>query len=204
MSNILTNTSSLQAILEALQNKAAGGGNSEPNLPILTNEGSASDMLFGKQLIDSDGNIVTGTFSLDKELNTQDGLIAQIQAAIDSLPEVGNGSSGDSGGTIETCTITVETDKSSSKLGVRMVDGLPVPIYQEESNRDMTWEAPCGSIVAVAYPFGDNNICVNATYLGHDDGTYVPSFIMGSLLPVHLFRIDAKAGEAAKIQMYDI
>lgn len=55
MSKLLTNTTDLQEVLQALQNKAAGTA-----LPELTNEGSASDLLSGKQLIDSDGNIVTG------------------------------------------------------------------------------------------------------------------------------------------------
>lgn len=38
-------------------------------LPELTNEGSASDLLSGKQLIDGEGGVVTGTFSIDSELN---------------------------------------------------------------------------------------------------------------------------------------
>ena len=96
MSNILTNTSSLQAILEALQNKAAGDGNSESNLPILTNEGSASDMLYGKQLINSDGNIITGT------IETFDGSYE---------------CSGESGGGIETCTLTVRDYLTQLQIG---------------------------------------------------------------------------------------
>ena len=59
MSNILNNTTSLQEVLEALQNKAVGG----IELPELTNEGTAADLLSGKQLIDGEGNIVTGTIT---------------------------------------------------------------------------------------------------------------------------------------------
>lgn len=52
------------------------------SLPSLSNEGSASDLLSGKELIDGEGNVVTGTFTIDSELNTQDSLIAQIQTAL--------------------------------------------------------------------------------------------------------------------------
>lgn len=56
-------------------------------LPQLTNEGSAGDLLSGKELIDGDGNVVTGSFTLESEITTQDNLIAQIQSAVDSLPD---------------------------------------------------------------------------------------------------------------------
>lgn len=53
-------------------------------LPELTNEGSAADLLLGKELINSDGDVVEGTFSIDSELTTQDNLIAQIQTVLQS------------------------------------------------------------------------------------------------------------------------
>lgn len=52
-------------------------------LPELTNEGVASDLMANKELIDSEGNKVTGTFTIDTELNTQDDLISQIQTALE-------------------------------------------------------------------------------------------------------------------------
>lgn len=60
----------------------------EVTLPELTNEGVADDLVSGKQLIDSDGNVVAGTFSLDSELSTQDDLIAQIQTALQDKTSV--------------------------------------------------------------------------------------------------------------------
>lgn len=48
----------IQQIKTALEGKAGGGGTV---LPTLTNPGSASDLREGKQLIDADGNVVTGT-----------------------------------------------------------------------------------------------------------------------------------------------
>lgn len=46
----------------------------------------AGDILQGETAY-ADGQKITGTFSIDSELTTQDNLIAQIQNAVDSLPE---------------------------------------------------------------------------------------------------------------------
>lgn len=50
-------------------------------LPELTNEGSASDLLSGKELIDSDGNIVTGTIETKNSSNlTANGATVTVPA----------------------------------------------------------------------------------------------------------------------------
>lgn len=49
----------IQQIMTALEGKAGGGGGTV--LPTLTNPGTAEDLLEGKELIDADGNVVTGT-----------------------------------------------------------------------------------------------------------------------------------------------
>lgn len=70
MSKLLTNTTDLQEILEVLQTKAAG-----TVLPELTNEGSASDLLNGEQLIDSKGKVITGTMPNNGTISsTMDGI----------------------------------------------------------------------------------------------------------------------------------
>lgn len=63
MSNILNNTSSLEDILNTINNlpEAGSGGTI---LPELSNEGSSADLLSGKQLINSDGEVVTGTIPI--------------------------------------------------------------------------------------------------------------------------------------------
>lgn len=82
--SIKNNTASLQNILDAVNALPSASG---IELPTLTNEGSASDLLSGKQLIDDEGNVVNGTFTIDSELTTQDSLIAQIQSVVNNLPE---------------------------------------------------------------------------------------------------------------------
>lgn len=101
--SIKNNTTSLQELLEAVNNlpdRQSGG----INLPELTNKGLAEDLMLGKKLIDDKGKVITGTFTIDNELSTQDDLIAQIQAMVDSLPEAGNNED-DSFGNLETCTV---------------------------------------------------------------------------------------------------
>lgn len=51
-------------------------------LPELENEGAAADLLSGKELIDDEGNVVTGTFTIDSELTAQDDLINQITVSL--------------------------------------------------------------------------------------------------------------------------
>lgn len=53
-----TSEMTLEGIASRINRMGASGG---VELPELTNEGTASDMLSGKQLIDQEGNVVTGT-----------------------------------------------------------------------------------------------------------------------------------------------
>lgn len=55
--SISSNNIDLQSLIDQANALPEAG----TDLPELSNEGSASDLLFGKQLIDSDGNKVTGT-----------------------------------------------------------------------------------------------------------------------------------------------
>lgn len=67
-----SNNIDLQTVLQTLQTKAAGGG---INLPELTNEGIAADLLVNKELIDSNGNKITGSMPNNGSINsTMDGI----------------------------------------------------------------------------------------------------------------------------------
>lgn len=60
-SELETQGNLLAQIQIALEGKAIDGGSIE--LPTLTNEGTSADLISGKQLIDGDGNVVTGTMA---------------------------------------------------------------------------------------------------------------------------------------------
>ena len=51
-------------------------------LPDLDNPGGAADLMAGKQLIDSEGRVVDGSFTLTDEMTEQDSLIEQIKSAL--------------------------------------------------------------------------------------------------------------------------
>ena len=58
MSNLKSNTTNLQSILDTINNLPEAGG---INLPELTTPASTSDIMEGKEAIDADGNKLTGT-----------------------------------------------------------------------------------------------------------------------------------------------
>lgn len=64
-------------------------------LPELTDPGSAPDLMAGKQLIDENGNVVDGAFTLENEITTQDSLIEQIKIALQGKASGGGGSEPD-------------------------------------------------------------------------------------------------------------
>lgn len=105
--SIKQNITSLQSLLEQVNALPEAGG---IELPELTNEGIADDLVTGKELIDSEGNIVTGTNPYEKiatntEVNTQTDLITRIKNTVNSLPEAGS-----SGTQTSTAAVTVTID----------------------------------------------------------------------------------------------
>ena len=114
-----SNNTDLQAILNTI-NKLPEAGT---DLPQLTNEGFAEDLLLNKQLIDGDGNLVTGTFTIDNELNTQDSLITQIMSAVDELPEASESVLQEKTVTPTTSTQSVTPDSGYDGLSKVTVNG---------------------------------------------------------------------------------
>lgn len=102
--SIKNNTTQLQGLLAKINALPEAG----TDLPELTNEGEAADLMLGKQLIDNEGKVVEGSFTIDNEINTQTDLVSQIQAALvgKSLPGEGGGAS-----ETDTCTIVVDVKK---------------------------------------------------------------------------------------------
>lgn len=83
----------LTQIANALGGKTAP--EDEVSLPTLNNPATESEVFEGSEYIDQSGNKRTGTFTIEEELTVQDDLIAQIQSAVDNLPEAGSGGSGE-------------------------------------------------------------------------------------------------------------
>lgn len=78
-STLQSNNTDLQAILNTINELPEANNGVE--LPTLTNEGSASDLLSGKQLIDQEGNIVTGTIATKTASNlTANGATVTVPA----------------------------------------------------------------------------------------------------------------------------
>lgn len=61
------------------------------DLPELANPGNATDLMAGKQLIDGQGKVVDGSFTLVNEITTQDSLIEQIKTALRGKASGGGG-----------------------------------------------------------------------------------------------------------------
>lgn len=62
-------------------------------IPELEAPGVATDLMAGKQLIDGNGNVVDGTFTITEEITEQDLLIEQIKIALQGKAAGGGGSS---------------------------------------------------------------------------------------------------------------
>lgn len=60
-------------------------------LPELENPGSAADLMAGTQMIDGDGKVVDGTFTIAAEMSAQDILIEQIKTALQGKASGGGG-----------------------------------------------------------------------------------------------------------------
>lgn len=111
---------------------------------------SANEILKGETAY-VDGEKVTGTFTIDNELNTQDELIAQIQNALE-----GKATGGSGGGSIETCTGRLTIDAPTQDV---------VTFYYVNSNNELA-TVSAGMMESVTFSpiknsiiFSDDWIC---------------------------------------------
>jgi hypothetical protein len=100
--------------------KATGGG---VELPELTNAGVATDLMQGKQLIDGDGNVVDGTFTLQNELSEQDSLILAIKTALQGKASGGGGNGEEEVAALLENTMTVLDNSIATSLRTRACQG---------------------------------------------------------------------------------
>ena len=185
-------------ITAALEGKAAGG----IELPTLSNEGSAVDLVSGKQLIDGEGNVVTGTNPYDKattdsEIEIQTDLIAQIKSVLQSG---GTGSIN-----IDTCNLRVySTDKpafllcitytayENGKVVSKIID-YPNPVCQAF---DITINDVCCETVVTIYGDAPSGVLWTTNGVELVDCNLSTGYI-------NTYMITVASGETATIKMVD-
>lgn len=187
MSKLQNNITSLQSLLEAVNNLPEAG----IDLPELNNEGIADDLVIGKELINSSGDIVIGTnpykkVATDTEVATQADLIAQIKSTVDNLPEAGGGGSA----SYDTCTVNITAPNKIDKIAYLTVnaDGELEPIIMTTTTTSYSFTCICNSFVTIGVFADWSYNLTNADYLGW---IYSPS--------CRTFVITASSGETATI-----
>ena len=121
---LINNTANLQSILETVNAlpEAGGGG---VNLPELTTPASEGEVFNGKEYIDEDGNVKTGIFSIDDELDVQSDLIPQIAAALSGKAAGGTPTLQSKTVTPTTSTQSVTPDSGYDGLSEVTVNAMP-------------------------------------------------------------------------------
>lgn len=106
------------------------------DLPALTNEGTASDLMKGKQMISGAGKAVTGSFTLDSEMTEQETLIAAIKTALKGKAAGGGG---------------VETDPRDQYQRVEYIESAEEGTYPYIIT-DFVADNSCGLEIVASFP----------------------------------------------------
>ena len=178
------NTTTIQDLLNTINSLPEAGGTDTSDATA-----SANEILQGETAY-VNGEKVTGTFSIDNELTTQDDLITQLQSVVDELPEAGG--SGDS----NINYFFVQNNLSHEDEGLRLyVDGV---------------FCPTGDITAIPYDVTNYSFplfmltfeCsdIAAVYESITEDENVGSYIEElSAVPIFSFNIDAETTTGALI-----
>lgn len=146
-------------IATALEGKAAGGG-------IDTSDATAtSDEIFEGETAYAGGQKITGTFTINAELTAQEDLIAQIQSAVDNLPDAGSAEP-----VLQTKTITPAAS-SQTVVADSGYDGLSEVIVEGDLN-----------LVAENIKSGISIFGVSGTHVGDSDGDSVASELFDQMV----------------------
>lgn len=136
-------------------------------LPELSNAGTPPDLMLGKELIDGEGNVVIGAFTLANELSAQENLITQIKSAL-----IGKASDG----------VDLLAQRMNNEITVHTSDDvITIPA---NGWRD------CKSITSVSYPNATtvNNEafrgCNSLANVNLPSVTYIGTYAFGACYPI--------------------
>ena len=145
MSKLLNNTTSLQNILDALENKATGSGG------VNTSDATATenDIMLGETAYVATGK-VTGTFTIDNEVTEQTDLIASIKTALSGKAAGGTPILQDKAVTPSTSSQTVTADNGYDGLDIVTVAAIPSSYVQPTATKSATTYTPGTSNQTIA------------------------------------------------------
>lgn len=163
-----------------------------PNEYVNTTDATATaDKIFKNESAYVNGTKVTGTFTIDNEVNTQEDLLAELQTALN-----GKTAGGSSEGNIETCSVTIEglthaRYVSYTKLENGLITAKSININSVTSNSVTITECVCNSCLCVIY---QNTYTTAATSQAE---------LLSSYSSYYSFKITANAGSTAVIAFRD-
>lgn len=181
-SNLQTNNTSLQSILDTINALPEAG----TDLPELSNPATASEVFLGKEVINKDGDAVTGTFTIDSEVTTQEDLLAELQTAL-AGKTAGGGS-----GNIDTCSVTINNLSYTPSITYMTLEyGTLNTIHTNVLGNSITLtNIVCNSFLCIPCEHGSESITTtNANLLCNYNNH------------VYVFKITANAGGTSVINI---
>lgn len=147
-SELQSNNSFIQTLINVVNELPEATNGVE--LPTLSSPADASEVFSGKQTIDQNGEIQTGTFTIDGEISSQEDLIEQIKNAANTLPNKGEDNSE------KVCPSLTITGEGGVIFGYVIYPTSNPPSYnkidQHQDNKNFTLTSiPCNSAVIVKF-----------------------------------------------------